>query len=66
MELVAVREDLDRNERRLESTDEAEPSFLEQIRQDRDRDKEKIKMLEGEIERLRQEVGAIFSSTLPV
>ena len=60
-ELMAVCEDLDRNERRLEITNEAETSLLHQIKQDRDRDKERIKMLEGEIERLKQEVGCHIS-----
>lgn len=63
-ELVAVREDLDRNERRLESTNEADGSFIEQINKDRDRDKEKIRMLEGEIERLKEEVSQIISCQL--
>ena len=57
-ELVAALEDLDRNERRLESNDET--SFLEEIKRDRDKDKERIRMLEEEIERLKQEVGNIF------
>lgn len=63
-ELVAVREDLNKNERRLERTDVTESSFLEQIKQDRDRDKEKIRMLEGEIERLKKEVSILSPSTV--
>lgn len=56
-ELVAARQELDRTERRLESGNEAESYSLEQIKRGRDRDRERIRMLEEEIERLKQEVG---------
>ena len=59
-ELAAALKDLDRNERRLENNDDIETSFLEEIKRDRDKDKERIRMLEEEIERLKQEVGYIF------
>lgn len=55
-ELDAARADLDRNERRLELDTEDETFLMEQIKQDRDRDKARIRSLEEEIKRLKQEV----------
>ena len=60
-ELVAARQELDRTERRLESGNDVELYPLEETERGRNRDKEKIRALEEEIERLKQEVGeAVF------
>ncbi|KAF9533725.1 hypothetical protein CPB83DRAFT_902453 [Crepidotus variabilis] len=66
-ELVAARAELDKNERRLEKNEADEPSLLEQIKQDRDRDKTRIKMLEEEIQSLKQELlkRSTISSNFP-
>ena len=56
-ELVAAREEFYRNKRRDNET----PALsIEQVNNDRDRDKIRIKMLEEEIERLKQEVSEYF------
>ena len=58
-ELVAARQELDRTERRLESGNDVELHPLEETKRGRNRDKEKIRALEEEIERLKQEVGEV-------
>jgi hypothetical protein len=60
-ELVAAREELDRHQRLMaEDHDDAEgeTSLLREVERDRDRDKARIRMLEEEIARLKQEVSA--------
>jgi hypothetical protein len=59
-ELVVARQKLDRTERRLESGNDAELDPLEETKRGRRRDKEKIRALEEEIERLKQEVGEVM------
>lgn len=55
-ELLAAREELHANERRREIYDEAESSFLDEAEHGRDSDKARIRMLEEEIARLKDEV----------
>jgi hypothetical protein len=60
-ELLAAREELHANERRREIYDEAESSFLDEEEHGRDSDKARIRMLEEEIARLKDEVFLYFS-----
>lgn len=59
-ELVVAREELHENERRRENYDEGESSFLEKAERGRDSDKARIRMLEEEIARLKDEVFFYF------
>ena len=59
-ELVAAREELHEDERRRENHDEGESSFLEKAGRGRDSDKARIRMLEEEIARLKDEVFLYF------
>jgi len=58
-ELVAAREKLDRNERRIIS-ERKDAENATDIERDRDRDKQRIKMLEEEIEHLKHEVRNLY------
>ncbi|KAJ3513100.1 hypothetical protein NLJ89_g3147 [Agrocybe chaxingu] len=55
-ELIAAREEMERNDRRSRRDDEGELTFLVNVEEDRNKDKERIRVLEEEIARLKEEL----------